>query len=163
MSDLLDAYLADALDEPRRNVLRSHLRACERCREAAVHADPSLLIVAAPPSAPDPGRVEDVTRAVVAQIRQQRLQRRLVHRHYTRPAVVLALMVAGWRLLALRRPDPPRRRCRWRAPSPPPVEVDMAGEGVRVFQCADQQDGDTAVTFIVNQLGSRPWPSPLWR
>jgi hypothetical protein len=34
--------------------------------------------------------------------------------------------------------------------SPPRIEVDMVGEGVRVYQYADQQDGDTAVTFIVN-------------
>jgi anti-sigma factor RsiW len=71
MPELLDAYLADALDGPRRNALRGHLRNCEHCREAAIQADPSLLFVAAPPGEPDPARVDDVTRAVVDQIRQQ--------------------------------------------------------------------------------------------
>ena len=158
MPELLDAYLADALDEPRRNAVRSHLRACERCREAAVHADPSLLFVTASPGEPDPVRVEDVTRAVVAQIRQQRLQRRLVHRQpwlAAAAALVLTLIaVAGWRLLSPgggSEPAPAADAQVAEAPSSPPrIEVDMAGEGVRVYQYADQQDGDTAVTFIVN-------------
>jgi anti-sigma factor RsiW len=158
MPELLDAYLADALDGPRRNAVRSHLRTCERCREAAVQADPSLLFVAASPGEPDPARLEDVTRAVVAQIRQQRLQRRLVHRQpWLAAAAALALTVlavAGWRLLAPAGGSEPAPAVDARvaeAPSPPPrVEVDMAGEGVRVYQYADQQDGDTAVTFIVN-------------
>ena len=158
MPELLDSYLADVLDGPRRNAVRSHLRTCERCREAAVQADPSLLFVAASPGEPDPARLEDVTRAVVAQIRQQRLQRRLVHRQpwlAAAAALVLALIaVAGWRLLAPAggsEPVPAVDAQVAEAPSPPPrIEVDMAGEGVRVYQYADQQDGDTAVTFIVN-------------
>jgi len=158
MPELLDSYLADVLDGPRRNAVRSHLRTCERCREAAVQADPSLLFVAASPGEPDPARLEDVTRAVVAQIRQQRLQRRLVHRQpwlAAAAALVLTLIaVAGWRLLAPAGGSEPAPAVNARvaeAPSPPPrVEVDMAGEGVRVYQYADSQDGDTAVTFIVN-------------
>ncbi|HOC41410.1 MAG TPA: zf-HC2 domain-containing protein [Thermoanaerobaculales bacterium] len=156
--DLLDAYLADTLDEPRRNAVRGHLRACERCRAAAVDADPSLLFVAAAPGPPDPVRVEDTARAVIAQVRQQRMQRRLGHRRpwlAAAAAVVLSLVtVAGWRLLAPGSgPDdagPDAARVA-ETPSPPPrIEVDMAGEGVRVYQYADQQDSDTAVTFIVN-------------
>lgn len=158
MPELLDSYLADVLDGPRRNAVRSHLRTCTPCREAAVQADPSLLFVAASPGEPDPARLEDVTRAVVAQIRQQRLQRRLVHRQpwlAAAAALVLALIaVAGWRLLAPAggsEPVPAVDAQVAEAPSPPPrIEVDMAGEGVRVYQYADQQDGDTAVTFIVN-------------
>jgi len=155
--ELLDAYLADALDEPRRTALRSHLRSCGRCREAAVRIDPSLLFVAAPPGEPDPGRIEDVTRAVLMQVRQQRLQRRLGHRRpwlAAAAAVVLSLIgIAGWRLLAPGSASEPAAMGAQvaEAPSPPPrIEVDMAGEGVRVYQYADQQDGDTAVTFIVN-------------
>ncbi len=155
--ELLDAYLADALDEPRRTALRGHLRSCGRCREAAVRTDPSLLFVAAPPGEPDPGRIEDVTRAVLMQVRQQRLQRRLGHRRpwlAAAAAVVLSLIgIAGWRLLAPGSASEPATMGAQvaEAPSPPPrIEVDMAGEGVRVYQYADQQDGDTAVTFIVN-------------
>ena len=158
LPELLDAYLADALDEPRRAAVRSHLRFCERCREAALDADPTLLFVAAPPADPDAARVEDLTRAVVAQIRQQRLQRRLVHRQpwlAAAAAIVLTLAaVVGWRLLApggAAGPAPATDAQVAEAPSPPPrIEVDMAGEGVRVYQYADSQDGDTAVTFIVN-------------
>ena len=156
--DLLDAYLADSLGEPRRDAVRSHLRTCERCREAAVHADPSLLFVAAAPGEPDPVRVEDTARAVIAQIRQQRMQRRLGHRRpwlAAAAAVVLSLIaVAGWRLMAPGGGLKPVAVTDARVaetPSPPPrIEVDMAGEGVRIYQYADQQDADTAVTFIVN-------------
>jgi anti-sigma factor RsiW len=158
LPELLDAYLADALDEARRTAVRSHLRTCERCREAALHADPTLLFVAAPAGDPDPARVEDLTRAVIAQIRQQRLARRLVHRQpwlAAAAAVVLTVIaVVGWRLLAPQGGSEPARAADAQVagtPSPPPrIEVDMAGEGVRVYQYADQQDSDTAVTFIVN-------------
>lgn len=157
VSELIDAYLADALDEPRRTALRGHLRSCGCCREAAVRTDPSLLFVAAPTGEPDPGRVEDITRAVLMQVRQQRLQRRLGHRRSwlaAAAAVVVSLIgIAGWRLLAPGDASEPAAVAAQvaEAPSPPPrIEVDMAGEGVRVYQYADQQDGDTAVTFIVN-------------
>lgn len=155
--ELLDAYLGDALDEPRRTALRSHLRSCGHCREAAVRTDPSLLFVAAPPGEPDPGRVDDVTRAVLMHVRQQRLQRRLGHRRpwlAAAAAVVLSLIgIAGWRLLAPGNSSEPAAVAAQAAGvlNPPPrIEVDMAGEGVRVYQYADQQDGETAVTFIVN-------------
>jgi hypothetical protein len=67
--------------------------------------------------------------------------------------VVTLIVVAGWRLLAPggTEPAPAVGAQAAEAPSQPPrIEVDMAGEGVRVYQYADQQDGDTAVTFIVN-------------
>ncbi len=34
--------------------------------------------------------------------------------------------------------------------APPSVEVEMAGDDVRVYQFANEEDGDTAVYFIVN-------------
>jgi hypothetical protein len=34
--------------------------------------------------------------------------------------------------------------------SPPTVEVEMPGEEVRVYQFANDEDGDTAVYFIVD-------------
>jgi hypothetical protein len=36
------------------------------------------------------------------------------------------------------------------AAAPPTVEVEMAGEGVRVYQFASDGDPDTAAYFIVN-------------
>ena len=155
----LDEYLADALDGARRDALRAHLRSCGRCRGVAVRRDPSLLFVTALPSEPDPTRVEETTRAVIAQIRQRRLQRRLGRRQ--RPWLAAAAMlllslvaVVGWRLLVPGGgPQTPAGGEVKVAdsPSPPPrIEVDMSGEGVRVYQYADRQDSDTAVTFIVN-------------
>lgn len=155
----LDEYLADSLDGARRDALRAHLRSCGRCREVAIGRDPSLLFVLARPSEPDPARVEEATRAVIGQIRQQRLERRLGRR--PRPWLAAAAMVVvslsavvGWRLLApdAGSPAPAGGEVQVAdSPSPPPrIEVDMSGEGVRVYQYADRQDSDTAVTFIVN-------------
>lgn len=155
----LDAYLAEDLDGHRREVVRDHLRSCGDCRRSAVSRDASLMFVAARPTDSSPARVEELTRAVLGQIRQQRLERRLDRRRQPWLAAAAALVVSlavviGWRLIT---PDkvaqiPARSDVQVAdSPSPPPrVEVDMAGEGVRVYQYADQQDGDTAVTFIIN-------------
>lgn len=156
---VLDEYLDDTLDGVRRDALRAHLRSCGRCREVAIRRDPSMLFAVAPRSEPDPARVEETTRAVMAQVRQREIQRRLGRR--PRPWLAAAAMlvlslaaVVGWRLLAPGSgPQDPHRGGVQVAdsPSPPPrVEVDMSGEGVRVYQYADRQDADTAVTFIVN-------------
>jgi len=155
----LDSYLADTLDGPDRASFREHLRNCSRCREVAIQAEPSLLFSALPSQEVDARRIENVTGAVLGQIRQERLERRL-HRHRGRwlaAAAAIVMMVAGvtgWRFLS---PDggevPPAiaEVSRTGESSPPPrVEVDMPGSGVRVYQYADQQDSDTAVYFIVN-------------
>ena len=121
--------------------------------------DPSMMFAAAYPTEPAAVRVEEVTQAVLGQIRQQRLERRLDRRRQpwlaaAAAVVVSVLAVFGWRLLA---PDEPVQAPTSGdvqvvdVPSPPPrVEVDMAGEGVRVYQYTDQQDNDTAWTFIIN-------------
>jgi anti-sigma factor RsiW len=155
----LDAYLAEELDGHRREDLRDHLRSCGDCRRTAVRRDASLMFVATSPKDSNPDRVAEVTQAVLGQIRQQRLERRLGRRRQpwlaAAAAAVLSLaVVIGWRIIT---PNeiaqvPARSDVQVAdSPSPPPrVEVDMAGEGVRVYQYADQQDGDTAVTFIIN-------------
>jgi hypothetical protein len=118
---------------------------------------------AATPSPPaEAARVEACAQAVIAQVRQRRLERRLVKRH--RPwlaAAAAAVMVIGgtavWRL-GYGPADPaatpsPSEFVGAAAPptAPPPrVEVDMAGEGVRVYQFAQEDDADTAVLYIVN-------------
>lgn len=157
--DLLEAYLADDLDGHRREALRAHLRSCRGCRQAAMRHDPSLMFSTASPTEPAAARVEQVTQAVLGQIRQQRLEQRLGRRRQpwlaVAAVVVLSVLgVSGWRLLApdeaLQVPTPGDVQV-VDLPSPPPrIEVDMAGEGVRVYQYADQQDADTAVTFIIN-------------
>ena len=158
-SVLLDGYLQDALDGPVRGAFRDHLAGCDRCRAAAVAADPSMLFSALGSREPERHTIEDLNRAVMADIRQQRLSRRL---HRSRPrwlaaaaAVVISLAaVTGWRLLSPEgrpAPDAVAEVKVVESDDPPPrLEVDMTGTGVRVYQYADQQDGDTAVYFIVN-------------
>jgi predicted anti-sigma-YlaC factor YlaD len=158
-SELLDAYLQEVLDGPVRSAFREHLVACGRCRAEAVAADPSMLFSAPGAQEPDRRRIEALTRAVMGDIRQRRLSRRL-HRS-RRPwlaaaaAVVVSLAaVTGWRLLSPGGQTAPEAVAEARAVEsddpPPRLEVHMPGTGVRVYQYADQQDADTAVYFIVN-------------
>jgi anti-sigma factor RsiW len=157
--DLLDAYLADDLDGHRRDALRAHIRSCSSCRHAAIRHDASLIFVSARPAEVAGAHVEEVTQAVLGQIRQRRMERRLGRRRQpwlaAAAAVVLSVAaVIGWRLLApgTNAAAPISSGVQVvDAPSPPPrVEVDMTGAGVRVYQYADQRDADTAVTFIIN-------------
>ncbi len=158
--ELIEAYLADDLDDPRRRAFREHLGSCGSCREKAVGIDCSLLLCAVPPRAGNPEKIEAVTQAVMGQIRQQRIERRLhpPRRRWLAAAamVVVSLVgVTGWRLLstggdgAVPETVAAVQAAEQSAP-PPRLEVDMAGEGVRVYQYADDGDGDTAVYFIVN-------------
>jgi AcrR family transcriptional regulator len=157
--DMLDAYLDDTLDAERRTIFRGHLRDCAGCRSWALAAEPSLLFAVADAPRIAPDRIEACAAAVTAQIRQQRLARRLARPR--RPimaaaaAAVLALS-AGllWRLAPDPgvAPSPALSQAALERPeaAPPSVEVEMAGEGVRVYQLAAGGDQDTAVYFIVN-------------
>ena len=75
--DNLDSYLADTIEEFDRFSFREHLQSCSRCRESAVQKDSSLLFSALPAREIDVRRIEGVTDAVLGQIRQQRMDRRL--------------------------------------------------------------------------------------
>ena len=158
-SALLDAYLRESLDGPRREAFRAHLGSCDRCRMAAVRTDPTMLFGAAAGGEPDRARIEDLTRSVMAEIRQQRLRQSL-HRPRrgwlaaAATVVVSLAAVTGWRLLApgggeVSSPFVEAQRVEHVNP-PPRAEMDMAGEGVRVYQFTDQPNADTAVYFIVN-------------
>jgi len=162
----LQPYLAEELDGDVRAAWRDHLRSCAECREWAVADEPTLLLVGLPVRTSDPRRVDACAEAVTALIRQERLKMRL--RRGSRAwlaaaAAVLVLTFAGlvWRLLPghavtgpvpqatpvaavmTEEPDSSRR-------PPPQVEVDMPGDGVRIYHFATDEDADTAVLFIVN-------------
>jgi len=128
-----------------------------------VGRDPSLLFVAAMPAEPDPVRVEGCAEAVLAQLRQQRLSRRLAPRRRRWLAAAAAVVVAvvggtSWRLMRQDEETTPagvgvqavENVDRESVQPPPRVEVDMTGEGVRVYQFAQEEDDNTAVFFVVN-------------
>ena len=156
---LIEAYLGDALDEVNRTAFRDHLRSCSACRERAVRVDPTLMLIALPPRPEHPERVEAVTQAVLGQIRQRRIERRLhpPRRRWLAAAAMVVVSIAGvtgWRLLSGIDDQVPAEtatavQAAESAP-PPRAEVDMVGEGVRVYQYADDMDGDSAVYFVVN-------------
>ncbi len=157
--DLLQPYLEDSLDEERRVWFRSHLHDCRSCRAWAVGEEPTLLLAAAESRAVETRRVEECARSVVHQIRQQRLELRLRGRRQPWLAAVAAmLLVVGggvvWRLLPGTAPPPVASgtaadSATGEAQEPPSIEVEMAGEDVRVYQFATD-DGDTAVYYVVN-------------
>ena len=158
-SDLLDAYLEETLEGPQRKAFRAHLGSCDRCRRLAVRTDPTLLFSAAGEAEPDQVRIEDLTHAVMGEIRQQRLgqtlhRRRLGWLAAAATVVVSLAAVTGWRLLAPTDEEAPssvaEAQHTEQVNPPPRAEVDMAGEGVRIYQYADERDADTAVYFIVN-------------
>lgn len=155
--NMLDAYLEETLEEDRREVFRGHLRSCGACRSWAVERDPSLLFAAAGEPPVDPARVEACAAAVSSHVRQLRLRRRLYgHRRGWLAAAASALLVIvaalAWLTVAGggAGPVPMASAPAAEAAGPPTVEVEMAGEGVRVYQFASDGDPDTAAYFIVN-------------
>jgi anti-sigma factor RsiW len=157
--ECIDRYLDDTLDPSERASFRTHLQSCGSCRAAAAEEDPSLLFSALPSRDVDLRRVEDVTQAVLGQIRQQRLERRMHggRRRWLAAAAAVVIGVAGvsgWRYLAPGESEPTNtivEAAQTGEPSAPPrVEVVMPGDDVRVYQYADQRKDDTAVYFIVN-------------
>ena len=155
--DMCDAYLEEALEEDRRADFRRHMRACEACRGWALDADPTLLFAVADERTADPAGVETCAAMVTAQIRQERLGRRLKRRRgpWLAAAAAALLVVLGtlaWRVVpgGGGAPATLATGAASEEAAPPTVEVEMGGEGVRVYQFASDGDPDTAAYFIVN-------------
>jgi len=158
--EMLDPYIEDSLEEERRRWFRGHLRECSSCRDWALGRDPSLLFAVADAAPADPAPAEACAAAVSAQIRQQRLSKRLHHRRRPWLAAAAAAVVAvsgglAWRTIlgdggSPGRPEIEAQNESDTATSPPTIEVEMAGDDVRVYQFAADGDDDTAVYFVVN-------------
>lgn len=158
--EMLDAYLEESMDEERRQSFRGHLRECPSCRGWALSRDPSMLFAVAEAAPADPARLEACAAAVTAQIRQQRLSKRLHHRRRPWLAAAAAVVVAvsgglAWRTILSDGGSQPQPVIEAQVESdvvtaPPTVEVEMAGDDVRVYQFATDDDDDTAVYFVVN-------------
>jgi anti-sigma factor RsiW len=156
--EMIGPYLEEKLDEDRRQWFRRHLRECDECRAVALGAEPSLLFAVAVTASADPLQVEACAQAVVAQIRQDRLARRLRSRRrpWLAAAAALVVMVGGavvWRTLPggpqVVLPAVEAQRDPGEVTAPPSIEVEMPGDDVRVYQFAND-DSDTAVYFIVD-------------
>lgn len=157
--EMLEPYLDETLEADRRTWFRDHLTACTSCRDWAVAEDPSLLFAAVPPAPVDEVRVEACAVAVTNQIRQERLAGRIRKRRspwLAAAAAAVVLMGGGlvWRVAPKwgNEPSAPLAEAAAQDESqrtPPSVEVEMAGEDVRVYQFA-ADDNDTAVVFVVN-------------
>lgn len=158
--DNLERYLEDTIEGDLRLPFRRHLRECPSCRERALSQDPTMLFALAETTTEAPARVEACVTAVTAQIRQDRLARRIRGRGTpwlaAAAAVVLAIGgTAAWRLApgGIEKIQPNAANLEAVGASqtaPPTVEVEMVGEDVRVYQFAAEDDEDTAVYFIVN-------------
>jgi predicted anti-sigma-YlaC factor YlaD len=158
--ELLSSYLDESLEEDRRGSFRRHLRECGPCRERALAEEPSLLFAAAHEPIASQQNVEACAVAVTARIRQQRLARRLQksRRPWLAAAAAIVIVIAGGLIWKVMLGDiggsaaPGIEAFVEEHPQtvPPTVEVEMAGEDVRVYQFAADDNNDTAVYFIVN-------------
>jgi predicted anti-sigma-YlaC factor YlaD len=155
----LNSYVEESMDEDRRHSFRRHLRECGGCRKWALASDPSLIFAIDDEMPDDAKAVENCAGAVAAQIRQQRLSRRLRGRRRPWLAAAAAMvMVVGaglvWTSIFGGGENQPAAVAETvvgqPATAPPTVEVDMPGEDVRVYQFADEETDNTAVYFIVN-------------
>jgi len=158
--EIMGSYVDETLEEGRRQWFRIHLRECSNCRQTALREEPSLLFAMAPAAPGEPEAIEACTTAVMGRIRQDRLERRLHRRRrpWLAAAAAATLVISGgisWRALVgggseTLQPVVEARRDAEPQNSPPTVEVEMAGEEVRVYQFASEEDSDTAVYFIVD-------------
>jgi predicted anti-sigma-YlaC factor YlaD len=162
----LEPYLEERLVGDARQAWREHLQGCAECRQWAAIQEPTLLLSSLPSREADPARVAACAAAVTALIHQERLRSRLRPRlrsYLAAAAAILGLALAGllWRTMPSGgdpsgRPQvTPIAATVAIAPEsdalpPPQVEVDMTGEGVRVYHFASDQDASTAMLFIVN-------------
>ncbi len=154
----LESYLDDGLPASERGRWRLHLRDCSECRGWASGREPALLFAAMPQPAVELPRVEACALAVRAQVRQRRTRSRLVRiravRWLSAAAAAVVLVAAG---LVLHHEGvapptaaaPPAAVTAAEAP-PPQLEVDMDGDGVRVYNFAVDDGNDLAVAFVVN-------------
>ena len=157
---MIGSYLDETLEESRRHWFRTHLRECPTCRESALRNEPSLLFAMAPAEPGKPDAVEACAAAVMAGIRQNRLEGRLHRRRrpWLAAAAAVTLVMAGgltWRTIVnggseSLQPVVGARQGAELQNSPPSVEVEMRGEDVRVYQFASEKDADTAVYLIID-------------
>jgi anti-sigma factor RsiW len=156
--EIVGSYVDETLDEDQRKWFRHHLRECARCREVALEQEPTLMFATARDQRAAPEKTEACAAAVQARIRQDRLLRRLQRRRPWMAAAAAAVVVLSggiaWRTMfgpegagnsAVGTGQDLDSRV-----SPPSVEVEMAGDDVRVYQFATDGDNDTAVYFIVD-------------
>jgi anti-sigma factor RsiW len=157
--EIVGSYVDETLDDERRQWFRDHLRECESCRQSALRQEPSLIFATAAAKPAAPGAVEACATAVVARIRQDRLERRLHHRKLPWMAAAAAMVMAVsagviWRSMVGGEnavlPVIETAQELEATASPPTVEVEAMGEEVRVYQLATDGDADTAVYFIVD-------------
>jgi predicted anti-sigma-YlaC factor YlaD len=157
--EMVASYLDETLEEDLRQWFRHHLRECGTCRESALEHEPSLMFAAAPATRAAPESVEACAAAVTGRIRQDRIEGRLHSRRrpWLAAAAAVVVVVSGglaWRTMVGDEGDgiPAAETAQGidAGVDPPTVEVEVAGDDVRVYQFATDGHGDTAVYFIVD-------------
>ena len=154
----MDDYLAECLDEGRRGQWREHFLGCSTCRAWALSAEPSLLFIGAATAEPEVDRIERCAVTVTSMIRQEGVRRRLRRRRtpWVAAAAAAVMAISGgalwWGLPGANTTQPAMSApmvATEQAP-PPEVDVEMSGEGIRVYRLIDKESNETAVCFVVN-------------
>jgi predicted anti-sigma-YlaC factor YlaD len=151
----LNAYVAERLEGVERLEWRDHLRGCRDCRGWALGEEPTLWLAVEAPSVAEPARVEACVTAVTTMARQQTISRRLSGgRRWVLAAAAVAVLALGGLLWSLGGMGggvvtADGRPVDSGLPAPD-LEVEMEGEGVRVYQFTGDGEEDTVVAFVVN-------------
>lgn len=162
LSRLLPLYLDDELDESRRKELRAHLGSCEICRARAMEEDPAMFFLSSSQKPVDSEGVERCLRDLGAMIRQERLRKRIRRPQrwwYAAAAAMLLVLSAGFFRARLESPSSlvaasevqPTAGVASDQSQPPRMDLEMTHEGLRVYQFADTEDGNSAAYFIVDK------------
>jgi len=155
--ELLTAYVGERLEGPERHSWRDHLRACLECRRWALGQEPTLWLATEPAAEVGQARVEACVAAVATLARQRQMSQRLRggRRWMLAAAAVVVLGLGGllWSLGGLGGGDMTAEGRPVESGVPAPdLEVEMEGEGIRVYRFAADGEEDTIVAFVVNPV-----------
>jgi len=158
----LPRYLDEAIDGTERQSWREHLNQCSSCREIALGRDPSLILSAGLSQTIDQEGVDVCLANLNSMIRQEKLKRRMGHSSkwwYAAAAAVFLMISANF--LPRFSPEAGLGQRAEAVPTvvvsdqhevqPPRMDIDMARDGLRIYQFADAGDENAVAYFIVDE------------
>jgi len=158
----LPRYLEETLDGSQRKLWREHLNQCSSCREKAFAQEPSLILSAGLSQTVDQAGVEACLANVSSMIRQEKLKKRMGHpeKWWYAAAAAVFLMISASFIPRFSIETAPGRTAETvptvvasdhGGTQPPRMDIDMARDGLRIYQFADSSDENAVAYFIVDE------------